>query len=241
MGRGTAERDDAFIEEEWEQLMAGGAEAEAAGDLAGARDRYRQVAAAFAGLRDTGAARAAAERLEASSAFKKQLRQRRRWDAVDDRYSREKVPLLREAGNREARASAEELRRLLEIRSLKKAAEGDGYEAVAAKRRLHRVFTQASFYLPRSWMEEGDYRAAHTVLSVALEVRDDLPWVWCNLACTAARLRRPREAMAALESAVERGFADAALLRDDADLASLRGREEFGRLLERLESAPPQS
>ena len=61
-----------------------------------------------------------------------------------------------------------------------------------------------------------------------------------NLACARARLGDAKPAMAALEAAVESGFSDAAHLRRDEDLASLRDREEFRRLVEHLETSPPR-
>jgi dienelactone hydrolase len=234
MARGTAPRDEARIEEEWQRLMAGGESLEADGALLAAAERYRQVETTFEGLRGTEPAARAAARLEADPELKRLRRQRRRWDAADERYAREKVPMLQQAAALEERATVDELRQWLEIRRLTAAAQGDGYEAVAAKRMLHRVYTQASFYLPRQWLGEGNYRAARTVLTIALDIRDDFPHVWYNLACAAARMGDAKAALEALEQAVERGFADADQLLGDEDLAGLRGRTEFLRLLERL-------
>lgn len=236
MRQDRASRDEARIESEWRRLMDGGAELEAAGELLAAHERYRQVESAFAGLREVTSAAAAARRLEGDPALDRQRRDRRRWDAADARYVRDKLPLLNLAAQRDGPA-AEELRRQLDILRLKRAAQGEGYEAVAAKRMLQRVYVQASFYMPRRWLAEGNYRAARAVLMVALEIRDDSPRVWYNLACAAARVGQPKQALAALDSAVERGFADAEQLRRDQDLASLQDRPELGRLLERIEPA----
>jgi tetratricopeptide (TPR) repeat protein len=149
------------------------------------------------------------------------------------------VPLLRQAADHEIRASAEDLRQSLDLPRLLGAATGRGYEAVTAKRMLHRVYTQASFYLPRQWLAEQNYRAARTVLTLALQIRDDSPGVWYNLACAAARMGDAKQALSALETAVDRGFGDAAHLLADEDLESLRKRQEFQRLVERL-AAPAE-
>jgi predicted esterase len=239
MRQGSASRDETLIEEEWRQLMTRGAELESAGEALAAGERYRQIEATFTGLRDPTAATAAARRLENEPAFKKQLRQRSRWDAMDERYARQKVPLLRQAADHEIRASAEDLRQSLDLPRLLGAATGRGYEAVTAKRMLHRVYTQASFYLPRQWLAEQNYRAARTVLTLALQIRDDSPGVWYNLACAAARMGDAKQALSALETAVDRGFGDAAHLLADEDLESLRKRQEFQRLVERL-AAPAE-
>ena len=238
MRQGRRERDDALVEEEWQRLMASGREEEESGELLAAFERYRRIEEAFAGLRDAAPATAAARRLERHPEVRQQRKDRRRGDAADRRYMREKLPLIRQARDRELWPSAESLARALEIGRLKRSAEGEGYEAVAARRMLHRVYTQASFYLPRQWLAEGSYRGARTVLEIALEIRDDLAHVWYNLACAAARTGDAKAAMTALEGAVERGFTNAAHIRADEDLASLRDREEFRKLLERLESAP---
>ena len=236
MRQGQAPRDGELVEEAWRRLTAGAAELEAGGAALAAAERYRQIAATFAGLREVAPAEEAAERLERGQAVKKQRRERRRWDAADERYARQKVPLLFQAAALEEPASADELKRMLDLRRLGADAAGDGYRAVAARRMLHRVYTQASFYLPRRWMAERNYRAARTVLEVALEIRDDFAHVWYNLACAAARAGDARGGLAALEEAVARGYADAAHMRRDEDLASLRDRPGFRRLLERLEA-----
>jgi hypothetical protein len=58
-----------------------------------------------------------------------------------------------------------------------------------------------------------------------------------NHACTLARLGRSDEALAALRSAIQRGFDDAEFLTSDRDLVSLHARPEFQRLVERLACA----
>ncbi len=238
MRQGATPRDETMIEQEWRRLMTQAAELEDAGEALAAFERYRQIEATFDGLRDPAPARAAAARLADEPALKKQRRERHHWDAVDERFSRQKLPLLQQAGDREVRASAEVLLQELDIRRLQSAAEGDGYEALVGRRMLHRVYTQASFYLPRRWLAERNYRAAREVLRVALEIRDDSPLVWYNLACATARLGAAKQALAALEEAVDRGFGNAEHLRRDEDLASLRDRQEFRLLLERLDPAP---
>ena len=236
MRQELAPRDETRIEEEWARLMSGAAEAEAAGELLTAFERYRQIEATFTGLRDAAAARAAANRLSAQPTLERQRRERRRWDAADERYARQKAPLLMRAADLEPRVSAGELEQALDLPRLKQTAELDGWQAVAAKRMLQRVYVQASFYLPRRWLAEGNYRAARTVLEVAVGIRDEPAHVWYNLACARARLGETKRALAALEAAVARGFGDAAHMRRDEDLASLREREEFRRLLARLEA-----
>lgn len=55
-----------------------------------------------------------------------------------------------------------------------------------------------------------------------------------NLACSLALSRQPTAALRRLDRAVELGYADADWMAEDPDLASLRQRPEFRRLLRRL-------
>jgi len=57
-----------------------------------------------------------------------------------------------------------------------------------------------------------------------------------DLACCLARLGKNDEAMAALTQAVEAGWFDVRHAQRDEDLASLRGRPEFKKLLEKIEA-----
>jgi tetratricopeptide (TPR) repeat protein len=59
---------------------------------------------------------------------------------------------------------------------------------------------------------------------------------WYDAACAYARRGRGDEAIAALERAAELGWADAAHMREDADLESLRSRPAFRSLADRLEA-----
>jgi len=56
-----------------------------------------------------------------------------------------------------------------------------------------------------------------------------------NLACALARLGKTQEALAALEMAALKGFDDPGHMRQDDDLASLRGEPRFARCVQRAE------
>ena len=58
-----------------------------------------------------------------------------------------------------------------------------------------------------------------------------------NLACSQALLGRRGDALSSLERAETLGYSDAQHLREDEDLATLRGEVRFQALLERLERA----
>jgi len=89
-------------------------------------------------------------------------------------------------------------------------------------------------YTRRGWYEKG--------LQVDLkltQLKAAEPIVWYNLACSLALLKRPDEALHALEKAIALGYDDVEYLLKDPDLASLRQSPELRRLLEqRLFSKP---
>lgn len=82
----------------------------------------------------------------------------------------------------------------------------------------------------------GHLDAAHAVLRW-LDAEHGDPVGAYQLAGVAAQQGRPDDALRWLQRAVERGFSDSAQLREDPDLASLRGRPEFDALVDRLATA----
>jgi tetratricopeptide (TPR) repeat protein len=59
--------------------------------------------------------------------------------------------------------------------------------------------------------------------------------VWLSKAAAHARLDQPDQAIAELKQAVAKGFRDVQQLRSREDLAALRAREDFKKLLSELE------
>ncbi|MBL7139746.1 MAG: hypothetical protein ISS74_02425 [Planctomycetes bacterium] len=83
-------------------------------------------------------------------------------------------------------------------------------------------------------IREGRWAEAEKVLRPLAEKHPGTAEVHYNLACCLARLDRPEQAVTALEKAIQAGWADADHTRQDADLAPLRDREDFKRLLDRM-------
>ncbi len=221
--------DDELVATLWDEDVSRAEALETAGDVVAADRRWRAIADTFEGLHDAEPAITASERLRSTREFEAAERAQRRADAADERFIRERLPLLTSMGTREEPVTVARLRRELGIDRLLEASAGDGPDAVAARRMLHRVSTQASFYLPREFTTHGRWREAETSLELAvLANRDAAPWVWYNLACAASRMGHLDRALEALAEAVERGFADADLARSDPDLEALRSSPEHG-------------
>lgn len=132
-------------------------------------------------------------------------------------------------------ADVAELRRRLDLKRLRETAEGSDWEAVAARRKLEFVAVQASFYLPKEWMAQGEWKAAQTVLQIATEVGVQTPRVWFDLARCASQLQKEERAITALRQAIDAGWSDAEALRSSEDLAPLRETEDFRALVAELE------
>lgn len=77
---------------------------------------------------------------------------------------------------------------------------------------------------------QGDWSAAAAAYREALAADPTFATAHYNLACALARQGKPAEALAALQSAVEKGMTDPRVLDADDDLASLRAAPEFARL-----------
>jgi Zn-dependent protease len=85
--------------------------------------------------------------------------------------------------------------------------------------------------------EHREYVASATAGSLAFG-RNREPGIAYNVACALAKAARLDEAVLWVAAAVQSGFSDKNLLATDPDLAGLRGRPEFDRLLVQDQTAP---
>jgi hypothetical protein len=95
---------------------------------------------------------------------------------------------------------------------------------------------QATFYLPRDYVEKKQYDRALFLLTLAAEITPREPGLWLDIAAVHARRgKEGREAaLAALRKAVSLGLDTPARL-EDPSFASLRGDDGFRQLLAQAE------
>jgi tetratricopeptide (TPR) repeat protein len=84
---------------------------------------------------------------------------------------------------------------------------------------------------------KGCHRRALQVDVRLAQLRPRNATVFYNLACSHAVLNHAKKALAALDQAVDLGYCDLDYLLSDPDLASVRCRAEFRRILAKLEAA----
>ena len=230
MKTGRAPRDEAVIDRLLADWLGAARSLAAAGKPVEAWHRFDEVARDFAGLRDVAEAREEAERLKASAAVADHLAQRGQaaaWEEGRRREVGEIVGPLQARGSipgPQLKARGEELIHKLQ----RTAADGPESEQGLAARRVLAMFGSfLSFYLPRDFLARGDYARAIMPLELAVEIRDDNPTAWYNLACAHARGGSKKRALEALERAVRAGFTDRAHIESDDDLASLRREKRY--------------
>jgi hypothetical protein len=144
---------------------------------------------------------------------------------------------------RRARPSAEDLRRVLKIDSLKReAALAAGDASDAAQRLLEFAFVISSFYQARYYIALRDHERALLMLEVAAMIDAQHPRVCLHRGYALALGGRTKEAVRDLECARRAGLLTKSVLADRA-LDRIRGRPEFRALVSGVDGAegPPRS
>ena len=81
--------------------------------------------------------------------------------------------------------------------------------------------------------QKSRYSEARGLARRILNLQPESSTAWYNLACAESRLNDSDAALAALETAIEKGYLSFRHMENDPDLAGIRGHERFRRLLER--------
>jgi dienelactone hydrolase len=236
MRSGVAPRDPAKIEALWTSALARAREAEAAGDVREAQAGYAAAAQTFFGLRETAEATSNARRLERSEAFRTRRNFEREIDRREDRFVAE---LRRQFGPRAPWSADPEVRakRIAALgvpELLRTWREKRGTPEAESAARLLTVAQSGARAQGTQALLDGDAKRAIVILELAVAITPQDSLAQYNLACAWAQLGKVDEGIAALRSAADAGFADAAMAETDSDLAPLRGKPEFPGLLDRM-------
>jgi dienelactone hydrolase len=236
MRQGTRSVDQELVESLYRQDIGKAEELEKAERPLEAQRRYDAIARTFDGLREVDEAKRRASELAGSEGVKNALREE---EKARDFESARRAGMSRAVARfrfAEDVATADRLAAELGLARLQKTADEDSYKGRAARRALDSLYAQLSFYQPRELFDAGDYARAAAVLDVATRIRDQNQFVWYNLASARAQIGRRREALAALERAVEVGYSDLEYMEQDSDLDPLRKLPGYAEIVARLRS-----
>jgi predicted esterase len=228
---GSRAADPAVLRGLYEEDLAGARALEDDGRRTDGYRRYAAMSSDFHGLADTAQADAREKALAGDPSLQKALREERRRDDRDRSSLSTLAAKLRRALDASgtalppvARVAGE-----LQIPPLRERAEhaGSEEERLSAQRILANLRVQTAFYLPRRFLEAGDWARAVLLLSLAAEIDPDAPSVYYDRAAAHARAGEPGPALADLQRAVDRGFRRFDALEADPDFARLRETAAF--------------
>lgn len=231
-------RDPALVEKLLQEDLAAARELLDEGEHLAAYRRFDAIASTYEGLREVRSIRSRTTALSESAEVRRALDRER--DAL--RYEeRARAHIISAVQQLRADPPIRTPRFRIEARlaTLLETAQGEGPESLAAGRALASLLALTGFYLPREYLDAGDHTRARTALEIATEIRPESPRLWLLRARAEAQLGDERGAIASLEKAVRAGFADAQTLTTEPDLAPLRDRPEFRRLLDLAAASPP--
>lgn len=112
------------------------------------------------------------------------------------------------------------------------------YERIAER---HPDFVDALVALGEAYTRRGWYEKGLQLDQRLTQLRSEDPILWYNLACSYALLKRPDDALHALERSIDLGYDDFDHLMKDPDLSSLRESLKLRHLLERRLFPKPSS
>jgi hypothetical protein len=205
--------------------------------LLSAQRLLSSMSSEYDGLRDLAEISARSQALSHDPRVAEMRAKERRLDAYELDFTNRMRRVLRDFLATEPAPPPARLARELEIEDLLRRARLSGAEGDAAKRLLATVKTTMSFYLFRDLMAAGRPDHAASAMGVACRIDAQNPVFRYNLACAFSVAGRKRDALNALEEAIDRGFGDLDLMSSDPDLDAVRETDRYADLLNRLSEA----
>jgi dienelactone hydrolase len=198
-----------------------------------ARRSYATIVETYGGIVEVRDEETRRKALDADDRFKRARKDEDKADGREREYVERFTNMLSRLAGTEPPLVAE-LRGMLDLASLDKAARGDSYDAASARRSLEMIFVQTGMYVPRDFEEKRDFARAAMALEIATGIHPERTALWVELAADRALSGSKGSAIEALARAIDHGYTDKAALSRDERLASLRGVPAFEKLLQRL-------
>ena len=240
MKEGTRPRDEAFIARQVAAALEKAQALEDAGDLYAAAYDYRKRAQEFQGLADTSPFARKAPVLEATEAVRGARKREQEEIGQQEKLTAEFFAHLVSLKTEPAARPTTLLLLEGKVQALKD--EVNSAEApeqvIVPRRTLRKVFALA-YESGQMSLRRNNPSLAAAYFELATIVFSQAPMPFFQLARARAQAGDQSGALAALKQAVEKGFNNAALLRESEEFAALREGEDFRAILQSL-TPPPQ-
>jgi predicted esterase len=238
---GKRPRDDRFINVTWQQLLGDARTLEESKKYYEAHQLYLDMAQSFKGLRDVAEIEAKVNQLgdsrdvkaairEEQAQFRKQLELQGRLNSlIAGRNGGAPINQSEEAFD-----SGNLLSRILSDLRKQSKAPDDSTQRRVARRVLDGLFI-GLIELGRNLLQtEKNYSESIKLLKLATEVNPDRPGAFFYLAWAYAANRDKKKSLQSLNTAVEKGFSDAAMIKTNKAFDSLRNDPEYQQIMARL-------
>lgn len=238
---GKRTRDDAFINEAWQQLVSEARTLEDSKKYYEAHQFYLDMAQTFKGLRDVAEIDTKVKQLSDSREVKDAIRdeqsQIRKQRELESRINTFIAGRNSEASTNQSEESLESANLLPKIlndlRKQSKATDDSAQRRIA--RRVMDGLLIGLIEQSRELLQTGkNYSESIKLLKVASEVNPDRAGVYFYLAWAYAANRDKKKALQFLNTAIEKGFSDASLITTTKAFDSIRNEPEYQQIMARM-------
>ena len=236
---GKRPRDDGFINATWQQFLSDAKTLEEAKKYSEAYQLYNDLAASFKGLQDVAEIETKVNQLANSREVKDAIRDEQAQIKKQRELESRLGSLIAATGastnqGEEGFDSGNLLSKILnDLRQQSKAAE-DSTQRRIARRVLDGLFVGLIEQGISLLQTEKNYSESIKPLKLATEINPDRPGAFFYLAWAYAGARDKKKSLQSLNTAVEKGFSDAAMITGNKAFDSLRNDPEYQQILARL-------
>ncbi|MEM7583061.1 MAG: hypothetical protein AAF560_06750 [Acidobacteriota bacterium] len=233
MGAGTKQRQDEQLARLYAEEAAAARSLEAESPFVALR-RWQQLARDFDGLHDTQEAQQAATRLASESSVQQMGKAVLEAAEREASYRQHLDNVLNQVIGSSPIPPLRSVLRRLRIPQLLERSQLDSLAGISAQRQLSIAFVNTVFYRPRILMQTQDARRAILMLEIAQAVKPDHWRPEISLAVAYAGSGKRAKALAALEQAVDAGYANLDFIEQADELEPLRSEPAYRALVDRL-------